>query len=240
VRGHFLSATAHIGTSANPPHTNILLGGLEMARLRFIKGTITGRLGEFVGSRWKGINYIKVFTPPSNPRTEAQVSVRTVFRFISAWATALFSKGLFAYIPSASRMTERNSVFKANAQMLTNKVFVPADLQVARANFSPVATVNTRVIYTPSDGELQADFTIGWSPSVDRSGLDIHAFIYDSGNNRIVGYENANARAGLNDFVFDVGTGLLMADLHCFFFVAGLDDKKKLLSKTYRSAVTAN
>jgi hypothetical protein len=41
-----------------------------MASLNFVKGSIKGRVGQFVGSSWKGIDYIKTYTPPGNPRTE--------------------------------------------------------------------------------------------------------------------------------------------------------------------------
>jgi hypothetical protein len=33
------------------------------------KGTIKGKVGQFVGSSWKGIDYIKTYTPSGNPRT---------------------------------------------------------------------------------------------------------------------------------------------------------------------------
>jgi hypothetical protein len=51
-----------------------------MASLNFVKGSIKGRVGQFVGSSWKGIDYIKTYTPPSNPKTEGQLTIRTIFQ----------------------------------------------------------------------------------------------------------------------------------------------------------------
>jgi hypothetical protein len=45
-----------------------LEGRPSMATLNFIRGSIKGRVGQFVGSSWRGKDYIKTFTPPSNPQ----------------------------------------------------------------------------------------------------------------------------------------------------------------------------
>jgi hypothetical protein len=54
-----------------------------MSTLKFVRGSIKGRVGQFVGSSWRGKDYIKTFTPPSNPKTEGQVAVRTIFQNIA-------------------------------------------------------------------------------------------------------------------------------------------------------------
>lgn len=105
-----------------------------MAKLSFVRGAATGKMGEFVGAKWKGINYIRLYAKPANPRTEGQISIRLVFKALSDFACALFASGFNLYIPPAPKMTERNCVFKANKSMLTNKVFSPANLQVSKPN----------------------------------------------------------------------------------------------------------
>jgi hypothetical protein len=49
-----------------------------MATLNFLRGSIKGKLGDIVGSSWRGKDYIKTYIPPSNPNTEGQAAVRTI------------------------------------------------------------------------------------------------------------------------------------------------------------------
>jgi hypothetical protein len=203
-----------------------------MARLRFIKGTITGRLGEFVGSRWKGINYIKTFSPHSNPRTEAQVSIRLVFRYLSHFASALFSAGLLGLIPSAPRMTERNSVFKANSQMLTNKEFVPSALQVAKANYNPISSITHSPSYSASDGAVEGMATVTWGSPEHRTRSTLHYIVYDR-ENRIVHSADFAGTAITNSLGVDIPRSLPKANLSVMAFCTALDGDKKLISQTY-------
>jgi hypothetical protein len=55
------------------------------------------RVGQFVGSSWRGKDYIKTFTPPANPKTEEQVAVRTIFQHIAHIAKAIYEGVLKPY-----------------------------------------------------------------------------------------------------------------------------------------------
>jgi len=68
-----------------------------MATLNFIRGTIRGKIGQFVGSSWKGKSYIKTFTKPGNPRTADQVAVREVFQKVSHIAKSIYGNVLKKY-----------------------------------------------------------------------------------------------------------------------------------------------
>jgi hypothetical protein len=68
-----------------------------MATLNFIKGSIKGKVGQFVGSSWKGKDYIKTYTPPSNPRTEGQVGIRNIFQHVGHIAKAIYEPVLKPY-----------------------------------------------------------------------------------------------------------------------------------------------
>lgn len=39
-----------------------------------LKGNYTGKVGQTVGSKWKNLSTERVFTKPSNPNTEAQLT----------------------------------------------------------------------------------------------------------------------------------------------------------------------
>jgi len=215
-----------------------------MARLRFIQGAITGKLGEFVGSRWKGINYIKTFTAPSNPRTDDQISIRLVFKSLSSFATALYSKGLLAFIPPARRMTERNSVFKANRQMLHDKVFTPANLQVSRSNYNaPIQSLGCVANTSTSKFVVDGGFAVTGTVTE----LKLHLLIYDHVKGLMVKSLskaiNSNTPIFAENLNFPVDFGLpegsQKTNCYCYAFISAVSaDNKLLISQTVSCALT--
>jgi hypothetical protein len=102
-----------------------------MATLNFIRGTIRGKIGQFVGSSWKGKNYIKTFTKPGNPRTVGQVAVRTVFQHVSHVAKALYANVLKPYtFPAPRRQTAFNRMIAVNQAMFDGKAWEPEKLVI--------------------------------------------------------------------------------------------------------------
>jgi hypothetical protein len=220
-----------------------------MARLRFIQGAITGKLGELVGSRWKGITYIKTFTKPSNPRTEGQISIRKVFKFLSLFASALFSKGLLGFVPPARRMTERNSVFKANKQMLTDKTFVPSSLQVAVANMG-VFVDQLSATFSVSSLSFSLAAMVGLAPDTIQTGMKLNCLLYDHAKGLALASISRNITIPNGSMYtfnstpsapdnFNTATGSQLADCRLYLFVSALNDKqKKFISNTYSVPVT--
>jgi len=212
-----------------------------MAKLSFFKGAITGKLGEFVGAKWKGINYLRLYAKPANPRTEGQISIRLVFKALSLFATALFSKGLLELIPPARRMTERNSVFKANKQMLSDKVFVPAALQVAKANvnsaIAAIACSLTNNLLTSATNLRNLD---------DIEDGNVYAIVYDFVKGLIISTKAVPIVNGAAEIVgelptpadFNTPDGSQQSDCRLFVFAAGTGaDGKKLISETYSTGI---
>jgi len=102
-----------------------------MATLNFIRGTIRGKIGQFVGSSWKGKSYIKTFTKPGNPRTADQVAVRTVFQNVSHVAKAIYEPVLKLYtFPRPRRLTAYNRMVQVNKEMFDSKAWNPASLKI--------------------------------------------------------------------------------------------------------------
>ena len=82
-----------------------------MATLNFIKGSIRGKIGQFVGSSWWGKDYIKTYTPPSNPRSDGQTAVRTIFMHVGLIAKAIYEPVLKPYtFPKPQKMTAFNKM----------------------------------------------------------------------------------------------------------------------------------
>ena len=102
-----------------------------MARLNFIRGTIRGRIGQFVGSSWKGRSYIKLFTKPGNPRTAGQVAVRTVFQNVSHIAKLIYRNVLKPYtFPKSRRLLAHNRMLQINKPMFEGKEWKPERLKI--------------------------------------------------------------------------------------------------------------
>ena len=102
-----------------------------MAQLNFIRGTIRGKIGQFVGSSWKGKSYIKTFTKPGNPRTADQVAVRTVFQNVSHIAKSIYEAVLKPYtFPKPRRITAYNCMIQINKEMFESKEWDPSKLKI--------------------------------------------------------------------------------------------------------------
>lgn len=219
-----------------------------MAKLQFIRGAITGRLGEFVGSKWKGINYIRLHTDPANPRTPDQVSIREVFKKVSFWATALYSLGWLELIPAVRRMTERNSVFRANKDMFTNKVFRGGDLQVyGKPNLDAIIT-NLTCVYNSTARTYACGARIAFPDSTNPTGKVAHIIIYDHLKGVVQDYRNTpivippagymNISDELTPPInFNTPGNSLTSDTRMFVFISGTENDKPLISKTLSCAL---
>ena len=219
-----------------------------MAKLSFFKGAITGKLGEFVGSKWKGINYLRMYAKPSNPRTAGQMSIRLVFKKLSQFASVLFTIGYTALFPPAPKMTERNSVFKANKQMLTNKSFQQLALQVCKSNMDVYPTVTSSAYNTSTKKITTAGSIVKPTGSIFDLSL-IRVVIYD----HVKGVSVANgaiAQTNATTFTyslvldapadFDTANGSLKTNCVALVFLTSnvVNDNTKYISKTAAIALT--
>jgi hypothetical protein len=102
-----------------------------MAALNFIKGSIKGKVGQFVGSSWKGKDYIKTYAPPSNPGTEGQVGVRNIFQHVGHIAKAIYEPVLKPYaFPKPQKMTTFNRMAQINKEMFDDKEWGQTKLKI--------------------------------------------------------------------------------------------------------------
>jgi hypothetical protein len=133
-------------------------------------------------------------------------------------------------------MTERNSVFKANGQMLTDKVFVPSALQVARANYNPVSSFTHTPVYSVDDREVVGDCDYEWTSLQERDRSTIHYVIYDR-ENRVVYAKTFATNVFHASLGIDLPDTLNRANLTALVFFTALEGDKKLISRTYSFAV---
>ena len=101
-----------------------------MASLNFVKGSIKGRVGQFVGSSWKGIDYIKTYTPPGNPKSDGQVAIRTIFQHCAHIGRAINADVLKPYtFPKPHKMTAYNRMIQINKDMFDDKAMGSSEIK---------------------------------------------------------------------------------------------------------------
>jgi hypothetical protein len=148
-----------------------------MARLNFIRGSIKGRVGEFVGSSWKGEDYIKTFTPPSNPKTEGQVAVRGVFQHITHIASQINADVLKPYtFPKPQKMTAANRMMHINRAIFEDKAWEPAKLNIFEGSlYNPGITAAVIENSGTPTAQVKITFSNGVGTATDKA----IAVIYD-------------------------------------------------------------
>lgn len=103
-----------------------------MGKLNILKAAYYGKVGETVGAKWKNKNTVRVLTVPSNPNTQAQQTVRTVFRDMSKFIS-LFSDQIKTVSALNTRgMSVRNAIIKINKEQIMNGTFEAGDLVISR------------------------------------------------------------------------------------------------------------
>jgi len=148
-----------------------------MAALNFIKGTVNGRLGVFVGSSWKGKPYIKTFTPPGNPRTADQTAVRSVFRRTAGFAKAVYEGVLKPYtFPAPQKMTAYNRMIQINKPMFDGKAWDPSKIKIFDGPLHNPGIISAVFSSTPTDQGCELTFKPG--TGADKADLAV-IFIYD-------------------------------------------------------------
>ena len=102
-----------------------------MGLLNLLKANYTGKVGQTVGAKWKDKSTVRTYSIPSNPRTDAQVSVRGGFTSITKF-TALFADQIkYLSALNTSGMSVRNAIIKLNKGMIPENNFDKASLLIS-------------------------------------------------------------------------------------------------------------
>jgi hypothetical protein len=121
-----------------------------MAEINWIKANLRGRLGQIVGSSWKGIPYVKTFTPPGNPKTPNQVAVRNVFANTVHIAKSINRNILRPFtFPKPKKMSAYNRMIQINQPMFSDLEWSPAKLKIFDG---PMFTPAIEHVYLVNDG----------------------------------------------------------------------------------------
>ncbi len=135
-----------------------------------------GKMGGLVFNQWRGLNTVKGFKSPSQPRTTRQLAIRAILASLSrAWASITASQrsawGVWAaahtvadWTGTAVRMTAENAYIKLNALL--------SDMGKATIADPPTAAAPTSVagfVPTGGDGQISCAWTArtGTADTVD-------------------------------------------------------------------------
>ena len=110
-----------------------------MGILNLLKGNYTGRVGQTVGAKWKDKSTVRTYSVPSNPKTDAQMSVRITvllsvrggFSSITKF-TALFADQIkYLSALNTAGMSVRNAIIKLNKGMIPENNFDKANFLIS-------------------------------------------------------------------------------------------------------------
>lgn len=118
-----------------------------------ITGSIQGRIGNVIGERWKGINYVKLYRKPYDPKSDAQLVQRNRFihcnlfmdrmpYYILVWLIPFFT----TKIPPRAVFTQWNIMIFLNGGWLG----IPT---LSKGNLEPVTFLDSS--YNPTTGFLR-------------------------------------------------------------------------------------
>jgi hypothetical protein len=180
-----------------------------MSRINFIKGELKGRLGEIVGSSWKGKAYTKTYAPPTNPNTPAQIEIRSLFQHIARIGKDI-RKPLEQYTrPKPHHMTAYNHMIQINKPMFGKKgqKWNPLELIIMTGELTS-APITTAVF---DSSTLSAVVT--WNGTAGEATDKAFIVVYDNESKRAV-----------NAVEIDRSTGTVTIDASVFANVSAYND----------------
>lgn len=163
-----------------------------MGKLNVIKGKWDGKVGQLVGAKWKNVATLRSYTKPSNPNTDAQQTVRGVFKQMTSFV-ALFADFIkYSTSLDTRGQSVRNAIIKNNKDQIESGTFAKATLLV---NKGGLPNVTAFTLGTASAGaDLTATFTAPAATNITAK-AKIVAVAVDE-DNLIAGYGEALLSAG--------------------------------------------
>ena len=107
-----------------------------MGELNLLKGAYTGKVGKTVGAKWKNLSTVRTFTKPANPKTEAQVSVRSAFKDINSFVARFSDAIKYLSAWNTAGMSVRNAIVKAHKAMIDTGTFDKETLQISKGGLA--------------------------------------------------------------------------------------------------------
>lgn len=125
-----------------------------MGKMNLLKGNWEGKVGQTVGAKWKNKSTIRTYTKPSNPKTAAQMSVRSAFAQMTAYVALFADQIKYLSALNTSGQSVRNAIIQANKMQISDGTFDKATLMVSKGGLQKVTNENA----TESAGKI----TVTW------------------------------------------------------------------------------
>lgn len=145
--------------------------------LQGILGGFSGKVGPVVGASWKGIEYMRAYVIPANPKSDAQVVQRAKFTAIVALARDVLSSLLNIYWdPFLSSMSGFNRFIQVNIGTLNGSNELSITSKMALGTLEDVALIAGT--YATGDGET----IVTWDETTSGNGAltdSVGLVVYD-------------------------------------------------------------
>ena len=122
--------------------------------MNLLKGNWEGKVGQTVGAKWKNKSTIRTYTKPSNPKTAAQMSVRSAFAQMTAYVATFADQIKYLSALNTSGQSVRNAIIQANKMQISDGTFNKATLMVSKGGLQKVTNEQA----TESAGKI----TVTW------------------------------------------------------------------------------
>ena len=110
-----------------------------MGKMNLLKANWEGKVGQTVGAKWKNRSTIRTYTKPSNPKTAAQMSVRTAFAEMTSYVALFADQIKYLSALNTSGQSVRNAIIQANKMQIQDGTFDKATLLVSKGGLQKVS-----------------------------------------------------------------------------------------------------
>lgn len=107
--------------------------------MNLLKANWTGKVGQTVGAKWKGVSTIRTYTVPSNPDTASQQVVRGGFGTITSFVARFTDQLRYLSALQTRNMSVRNAIIKLNKDMVASGSLTKADLLISKGGLQKPA-----------------------------------------------------------------------------------------------------
>lgn len=204
-----------------------------MGLLNLIRGKWDGKVGQLVGSKWKDKATLRSYAVPSNPKTEAQMTVRTGFGDISKFV-ALFADQIKTLSALNTRsMTVRNAILALNKEMIAAGTLTAGDLKISRGGLPVPSGIS--ITASNTGGKITATWTEVVGSTITAKAQIVVVAVDTANNSAYVG--NALNSAGTLEITATVGAS---AQLDCYAYLLDYRGTAKVASVSVYKQVTAS
>lgn len=110
-----------------------------MGKMNLLKANWEGKVGQTVGAKWKNRSTIRTYTKPSNPKTAAQVTVRTAFAGMTSYVALFADQIKYLSALNTSGQSVRNAIIQANKMQIQDGTFQKSNLVISKGGLQKVS-----------------------------------------------------------------------------------------------------